>query len=87
VTHLLVIVLLIVFGPIALATALNVLVAVMRVVFWLIWFPFYAVGVWFYSIYIFPWRGFIATGGARELVRVVAICAVVTVVLMPFFPL
>ena len=90
--HLLVIVLLIVFGPIALATIAPLLAFVVRVAIALICAPFMLI----YSLYRAP--GAICRGIRQDIGKTaefgflknlggaIAICAIITLLLMPLFP-
>jgi hypothetical protein len=98
-THLLVIVLLIVFTPIALATIARLAVSVLLVAGYLIWLPFYC--AWKLAcilcripgiLYRTPgalYRGgcsFVVSEGLREFLGAAAIVLAITLLLTPFFP-
>ena len=91
-THLLIIVLLIVFVPIAATNIMWLLSVVAKLLFNLIWIPILTVGVILGALDRAPgalrrgFRDFVVSGGAKELLYGVAICAAVTVILMPLFP-
>jgi hypothetical protein len=82
-THLLVVVLLIVFAPIALARIMPLLSFVVRLVAFLVASPFIA--VWGYGYFLYAiCREFDAEAG-REFLRAATICGAVAVLMAPLF--
>jgi len=75
----------IVLLPVAFATVAPFLAFVARVVVAIISAPFLAFGAFFYFYYRL-FHEFATTGGAREFLRAVVICAIVTLLLLPLFP-